>query len=125
MKKPERAFFKKESRLLTAKDFEYLKKGSLVTRTPFLSFYYKKSKDPLSSLTRIGISISAKTADSHKRNRLKRILKELFRQSSFKNLGLDILMVVHPPLKEDLPFWDIKVKESFFILGERIAKKNE
>jgi ribonuclease P protein component len=83
--------FEKQFRLLSASDFSELKVDSLSFKKPSLIIYYKKNSF---NQSRIGLSVPKKIGKSHDRNRLKRILREFFRQSKFKFLGADILIVV-------------------------------
>ncbi len=83
--------FEKKFRLLSANDFSELKIDSLSFKKPTLIIYYKKN---LFNQTRIGLSVPKKIGKSHDRNRLKRIIRENFRQSDYKFLGSDILFVV-------------------------------
>ena len=92
--------FSKDFRLLKPSDFENLKNGRSVVRRRFLSAYYKKSKVD-SKLTRIGISVSKKVGKSNFRNLLKRLIREIFRTSVFKNLGKDVSFVVSTRCKID------------------------
>ena len=92
--------FSKDFRLLKPSDFENLKIERLVVRRKFLSAYYKKSKID-SKLTRIGISVSKKVGKANFRNPLKRLIRENFRTSVFKNLGRDISFVVSTRCKID------------------------
>jgi ribonuclease P protein component len=83
--------FEKKFRLLSANDFSELKIDSLSFKKPTLIIYYKKN---LFNQTRIGLSVPKKIGKSHDRNRLKRLIRENFRQSDYKFLGSDILFVV-------------------------------
>lgn len=83
--------FEKKFRLLSVSDFSELKVDSLSFKKPSLIIYYKKN--PYNQ-TRIGLSVPKKIGKAHDRNRLKRLIREFFRQSSFKFLGVDILFVV-------------------------------
>lgn len=83
--------FEKRFRLLSASDFEELKVGSQSYKKPSLIVYYKKNSF---NHTRIGLSVPKKIGKSHDRNRLKRIMREFFRQSPYKFLNHDILLVV-------------------------------
>lgn len=83
--------FEKIFRLLSASDFSQLKVDSLSFKRPSLIIYYKKNSF---TQTRIGLSVPKKIGKSHDRNRLKRLIREFFRQSSYKFLGCDILFVV-------------------------------
>lgn len=83
--------FEKKFRLLSARDFSELKVDSSSFKKPSLIIYYKKN--PLNQ-TRIGLSIPKKIGKAHDRNRLKRLVREFFRQSEYKFLGVDILFVI-------------------------------
>lgn len=83
--------FEKKFRLLSARDFSELKVDSSSFKKPSLIIYYKKN---LFNQSRIGLSIPKKIGKAHDRNRLKRIMREFFRQSEYKFLGCDILFVV-------------------------------
>ncbi len=87
--------FGKSHRLLSASDFESLKSNRQVFRTPeFVAYYRPSGKD--TGHTRIGFSISRKLGKSHQRNRIRRVLKEAFRQGPYKILGLDVLFALSP-----------------------------
>lgn len=62
---------------------------------------YYKSK-PSQENTRLGLSVSKKVGGAVIRNRLKRLLRESFRQSEWKNLGIDALFVVSPHLYKNI-----------------------
>jgi ribonuclease P protein component len=83
--------FEKKFRLLSASDFSALKVDSLSYKRPSLIIYYKKNSF---NQSRIGISVPKKIGKAHDRNRLKRLIREYFRQSPYKFLGADILFVV-------------------------------
>ena len=83
--------FEKKFRLLSASDFSELKVDSLSFKKPSLIIYYKKNSF---NQTRIGLSVTKKIGKAHDRNRLKRIIRETFRQSDYKFLGADVLIVV-------------------------------
>lgn len=83
--------FEKKFRLLSAKDFDDLKVGSSSYKKASVIIYYKKNS---LGLSRIGLSVPKKIGKSHDRNRIKRIIREYFRQSGYKNLGYDMLFVV-------------------------------
>lgn len=83
--------FEKKFRLLSARDFEELKVGSSSYKKAALIIYYKKNSF---NQSRIGLSVPKKIGKSHDRNRLKRLMREFYRQSPYKFLGYDILLVV-------------------------------
>lgn len=83
--------FEKKFRLLSARDFDELKVGSSSYKKAALIVYYKKNSY---NQSRIGLSVPKKIGKSHDRNRLKRLMREFFRNSPYKFLGYDILLVV-------------------------------
>jgi ribonuclease P protein component len=83
--------FEKKFRLLSARDFEELKVDSQSYKKSALIVYFKKNSF---NQARIGLSVPKKIGKAHDRNRLKRIMRELFRQSPYKFFGFDILLVV-------------------------------
>ncbi len=89
--------FGKNYRLLSANDFNYLKKNSVLISDNYLRIYFRPSQKG-ESISRIGFSISTKLGNAVLRNRTRRILREIFRLKADKKLGLDILVVVNPYL---------------------------
>jgi len=90
--------FGKNFRLLSAADFQYLKKNSHLIKDGSLRAYYYPSR--LKGIeTRIGLSIPKRIGKGFLRNRIKRLIREKFRLSTYKYLGLDILFVVSGYLK--------------------------
>jgi ribonuclease P protein component len=90
--------FGKNFRLLSNADFQYLKKGSQVSRHGSIRAYYRTSRLDRSE-TRIGISIPKKAGKGIIRNRIKRLIREKFRLSIYRTLGLDIIFVVSSSVK--------------------------
>lgn len=84
--------FPKSCRILNKKDFLGLKKGSHRINGRFLWIYAKKRSVP--SPDRLGLAISRKVANAVWRNRLKRVIREYFRNSFSSSGGRDILIVV-------------------------------
>lgn len=62
--------------------------------------FYKEGFNNTSD-SRIGISASKKVGNAVKRNRVKRQIREFFRKSKYKELGKDVLVVVHPKFYKD------------------------
>lgn len=119
--------FEKKFRLLSASDFSELKVDSLSFKKPSLIIYYKKNSY---NQSRIGLSVTKKLGKAHDRNRLKRLIREYFRTSTYKFLGADILFVVSwnrslinetQEVKEQTL---LKNMEEFFIHLEKLVEKN-
>jgi len=104
--------FEKKFRLLSASDFSELKVGSLSFKKPSVIIYFKKNS---LNLSRIGLSVPKKMGRANKRNRLKRIIRETFRQSPYKFLGYDILFVVS---------WSRSIIDKTLIEKETLLIKN-
>ena len=91
--------FDKSYRLLSAQDFSYLRRGSKQFKTKWIMAYYRPSRlRATSTHTRVGFSITKKVGKANTRNRFKRILRDMFRNSSVKNKELDILVIISPYL---------------------------
>ena len=56
----------------------------------------------------MGLAISKKFGCAVKRNYIKRVLREIFRNTDYKQSGKDILVTVRPKLNNDIPFHYIK-----------------
>jgi ribonuclease P protein component len=92
--------FGRNRRLLSQKDFEYLRKGARSLRSILACFYFKTSRLNANE-TRIAFSVSRKVGKSVVRNRIRRLLREQLRTSGFTHLGVDVLMVIHPKREND------------------------
>lgn len=86
--------FGKELRLRSKADFFYLRSKSKSKNSKSLKVVYKPSRLDIEQ-TRLGIVVSKKCGKAVVRNKIKRIIKEFFRCSEYKNLGLDMLVIVH------------------------------
>lgn len=64
---------------------------------PWIRAFFSSSRINSES-TRIAFSVTKKVGKANVRNRVKRLLKESFRQSEYKFRGMDILFVVSPNL---------------------------
>lgn len=89
--------FDKSFRLLSASDFSYLKKNSESFSSRWTRIYFKKSRIN-SQNSRIGISVTKKVGKANKRSICKRVIRETFRVSPYKFLGIDMLVIVSPRL---------------------------
>lgn len=89
--------FGKEYRLLSARDFGYLRENSKSLSFSFLRIYYTENRLK-SDTTRVGFSVSKKVGKANIRNRLKRIFRDKFRNSDYRCLNKDILFVVSPAI---------------------------
>lgn len=69
-----------------------MRKGSHFLYQNTILLYYKENSV---DVTRIGISVSKKVGKANIRNKYKRIIREHFRVSEFKNLSKDILVVLN------------------------------
>ncbi len=86
--------FNKSFRLTDFKDFRVLNYGEIKkVESTGIKIYYKKNQLE-SNFTRIGFRISRKVGNAVLRNKIKRITREFFRNSNYKYLGVDILIVV-------------------------------
>ena len=82
------------------------------------------SKESENKQTRIGISASKKVGCAVKRNTVKRCIREVFRKSEYKELGRDILLVVHPRFFKDNSVSPMqKIEDSFQGIFKAIAAK--
>ncbi len=83
--------YQNDHRLKNKKDFSYLRMNSKrLTSQDLVLFYCPTRLDQSSS--RLGISVTKKSGNAVKRNYLKRVIRNNFRTSDFKNMGCDILV---------------------------------
>lgn len=80
-------------RLKNPKDFNYLRNNPKRIVTPYFMIYFKSNRLNQNH-SRLGISVSKKSGNAVARNKFKRFFRESFRQSSIKDKGLDLLIVV-------------------------------
>lgn len=80
-------------RLKTPKDFNYLRENPFKVISPYFILYYKPNR--LQEVeSRLGISVTKKSANAVGRNKFKRLFREAFRLSSIRNAGFDLMVVV-------------------------------
>lgn len=103
-----RFFFPKRVRLSKNSDFLYLLKAGKSIETPYFVLLYSKNQF---SYSRIGVSIKRKFGNAVKRNRLKRWVKEIFRQYSRVLAGnFDLMILTRKKLSlkfEEMKFGNI------------------
>ena len=105
----------KKERLLNRKDFVNLNRLGKRYRTKHFTVIIKKNR---LGLNRLGITVGKKIGNAVKRNKVKRLVREFFRQNKkiFPN-DYDIVFVANKGA-EDLIYWEIKEE-----LGEIILDK--
>lgn len=96
------AFLKKSERLLKNKDFIDIYKQGKIVRNPSLLLFYTKNN---STQNKVGFSVSKKTGKAHERNKIKRILKDIYmrHRSEIKD-GYSFIFLVRKINKEDSYF---------------------
>jgi len=85
--------FPKDSRLRKKADFSTVLGHRKKHQTKNFLFYYADRASGENS-TRIGISVSRKCGKAPVRNYFKRVVREFFRSSKWRSLGLDVVVVV-------------------------------
>lgn len=85
--------FLKSNRLLNKSDFQGLRSGSRFFASEIFVYYVKSIEEQAS--TRLGIAIPKRFGNACKRNRIKRKIRESFRNSEFKNSGVDVLVTIN------------------------------
>ncbi len=88
--------FGKERRLLTSRDFSYLRGKARSAQSSYFRAYFRESAAKAAGHTRMGLSVSKKVGNAVVRNQIKRQLREEFRLSPYRERGLDVLFVVSP-----------------------------
>lgn len=83
--------YPKSLRLLTAADFSSLRNSSRHSKFKSFVVYFNANSRGYS---RLGLSVSAKFGKSVYRNRLKRLLREQFRNTNLRNSGHDFMFVL-------------------------------
>ncbi len=95
--------FPKYHRLLKKPDFEALRKNSKSFKSGCLLFFYNSSNGLENS--RIGLAITRKSGSAVVRNKLKRLIRELYRSSSIKNQSFDFVVTINNRTFLNCPSW--------------------
>ncbi len=83
--------FPKKLRLKTTKEFQHVYKTGHRKENSYLIIYYVKNNLPYS---RFGIVASRRLGGAVKRNRIKRILREVVRlREDLKSMGIDMVII--------------------------------
>jgi ribonuclease P protein component len=98
--------FSSELRLKSKEDFQNLRSGSLRISTESIIIYYKKN---IHQHARVGLSVSRKVSNAVVRNKLKRIARDVFRLSDFRNKSIDCLIVFKSNFQFK-PGWNISLR---------------
>ena len=107
--------FPKKERLLKRANFVYLNRsGERHHARHFVVIFRQNGLD----ITRLGVTVSKKTGNAVKRNRVKRLIREFFRlNKSYIPQGYDMVVTA----KKDASYLDLrKIKEE---IGEAIFDK--
>ncbi len=98
--------FSKNYRIQKNKDFKQLRfKGKKISNRYLYAYYLENDF----TNTRVAISISRRVGNAVFRNKVKRIIRELFRNSKYKKTSNDILLIIDPSVKK-LPYNLLKLE---------------
>ncbi|MBT6325719.1 MAG: ribonuclease P protein component [Bdellovibrionales bacterium] len=98
--------FSKNYRIQKNNDFKQLRfKGKKISNR-YLYAYYRETDF---TNTRIAISVSRRVGNAVFRNKIKRIIRELFRNSKYKETNNDVLLIIDP-LVNKLPYNLLKLE---------------
>lgn len=95
MEAPRRHRFPKAARLRTAAEFRAVRAARRGVRDPVLDIAFRKNGLPL---TRLGLAITIRGIGAVHRNRVKRVLREVFRlRRPDLPTGLDLVIIARDP----------------------------
>ena len=104
-------------RLQRSGEFDKVFKGGACFRTPYLRIHYRRNRGDLS---RLGLVVTRKMGKAVIRNRLKRILREVYRRNKTRLRGpLDVVLV---PQREPRGFADYLA--AFVRFGEELERRS-
>ncbi|MDW8245773.1 MAG: ribonuclease P protein component [Sandaracinaceae bacterium] len=87
--------FRKKDRIRKKKEFERVQSEGVRIHTPRFVIWVMKRGDDASS--RLGVSVSRKVGSAVRRNRVKRVVREVFRRERARfPCGCDIVFVARP-----------------------------
>lgn len=88
----------KESRLTSRKDYQEVYRHGRSVANKYLVVYFLDRK---TTGVRVGVSVSRKIGSAVVRNRIKRLLKEIFRKNKEAiKQGYDVVFIARQPIKE-------------------------
>lgn len=105
--------FKRSLRLCKKRDFQYVYKHGKSYVDYYSILYVFKSNDEKTS--RIGIAVGKKLGNAVVRNRIKRLMREVYRHNTFKiKNGFDLIWIARRPLvKSNINIFNKSFKRIF------------
>lgn len=119
--------FPKLERLVTQKDFQFMKTESFRMREDSVLMVYKRSRIENLQFNRLGLIVSKKNGNAVRRNKIKRALRELYRKSELKTFDgpFDFLLVANVPKEKEASEITDYLTQIFSSLVKRFKKKND